>query len=79
MIREIKGYPLLRGYRGKPSVDEDMLAEVILRVSELAMLNDRILEMDINPLILNGPDIKAVDALIVLGEAVKTKDPLKKG
>ena len=79
MIREIKGYPLLRGYRGKPSVDEDMLAEVILRVSELAMLNDRILEMDINPLILNGPDIKAVDALIVLGEAVRTKDPLKKG
>lgn len=79
MIREIKGYPLLRGYRGKPSVDEDRLAEVILRVSELAMLNDRILEMDINPLILNGPDIKAVDALIVSGEAVKTKDPLKKG
>ncbi|MGQ9654227.1 MAG: acetate--CoA ligase family protein [Thermodesulfobacteriota bacterium] len=70
MIREIRGYPILKGYRGSPPADEEALAEVIVRASELAMLNPRILEMDINPLILNGRDIKAVDALIVLDGAV---------
>lgn len=71
MIREIKGYPILKGYRGDPPVEEEALAEVIVRTSELAMLNHRILEMDINPLILNGKEIKAVDALIVLDGAAQ--------
>ncbi len=71
MIREIKGYAILKGYRGGPPVDEEALAEVIVRASELAMLNPRIVEMDINPLILNGKDIKAVDALIVLDGAAQ--------
>jgi len=66
MIREIKGYPILRGYRGGPCVDEEALAEVIVRASELAVLNPRVVEMDINPLILGKGGIKAVDALLVL-------------
>ena len=66
MIQEIKGGALLKGYRGTPPADHDALAEVLLRVSELAVLNDRISEIDINPFILRGPDVKAVDALIAL-------------
>jgi acyl-CoA synthetase (NDP forming) len=68
MILEIKGHALLAGYRGAVPVDQDALAGLISRVSELAMVNDQISEIDINPLIVRGSDIKAVDALILLSE-----------
>jgi len=67
MIREIKGYPLLAGTRGKPMADVESLADVIAGVSQLAFnLGGQIREMDINPLIVfpMGKGVKAADALI---------------
>ncbi len=66
MIHRLKGARLLTGFRGRPAVDLDRLAEIIVAVSELATdLSDGIAEIDVNPIIC-GPDrAMAVDALIV--------------
>lgn len=66
LIKEIKGYRVLQGMRGKPSVDMDALVDVILKVSRLVTDHkDVIKELDINPLMLNARGAKVADALIV--------------
>lgn len=61
MISEIKGYPILKGMRGKPSADLDAIAEVLVSVSEIAQ-KEKIIELDINPLIVSERGAVAVDA-----------------
>jgi len=69
MVDEIKGAALLKGVRGKPSVDIDAIADVILRVSDLVTdYRDRIEELDINPLIVYPKGVKAADAMLVIRE-----------
>jgi len=52
MIDEIKMQKMLNGFRGLPPVDRDALADMIVRVSELAMeLDEYIKEIDLNPVI----------------------------
>jgi acyl-CoA synthetase (NDP forming) len=66
MIRSIKGYPLLAGFRGAPPVDEQSLCRAIVAVSELAAAGkDFIQSIDINPFICLPYGGKAVDAVIV--------------
>ncbi len=66
LIKEIKGYRVLQGMRGKPPVDMDALVDVILRVSRLVTDHkDVIKELDINPLMLNACGAKVADALII--------------
>ncbi|MBN1662551.1 MAG: acetate--CoA ligase family protein [Deltaproteobacteria bacterium] len=66
MVKEIKGYRVLLGMRGKAPVDVDALVDVILRVSQLVTDHgDRIKELDINPLVVFPKGAKVVDALIV--------------
>jgi acyl-CoA synthetase (NDP forming) len=72
MIDEVKGAKLLRGFRGKPAADIDALAEVLVRVSQLAVeLQGELAELDINPLMVlpQGEGVKAVDALALLNES----------
>jgi len=64
MIRQLKGYKLLQGVRGKDGVDEHVLAIVVERVSRLLECSPEIKEMDINPLLGKGKTIVAVDARI---------------
>ena len=66
MIRELKGYKLLQGYRGKPKVDTDILEDWLLKVSELAMNNPRMMELDINPVFAYAKGAIAVDARVLL-------------
>ncbi len=69
MIAEIKGAPLLSGYRGQPALDIDALADALSRVSMLITDHaGRIAEIDINPLFVRpqGQGVLAADALIVL-------------
>ena len=67
MIAEIKGAPLLTGYRGKPALDVAALADVLARVSLLiADHAERIAEIDVNPLFVRERGVVAADALIVL-------------
>lgn len=68
MLRGLKGYRLLDGFRGLPGVDQHALAKIICRVSELAAdQRDLVAEIDVNPLICSADRILAVDALIVRG------------
>lgn len=66
MVREIKGYGVLQGLRGKPPADTEALIDIILKVSRLAVDNKNIIkELDINPLILFEKGAKVADALII--------------
>lgn len=68
MIREVKGSPLLEGYRGAPPADLATLTEVILRVDQLIADFPVIAEMDLNPFIAApaGQGSAAVDARVRL-------------
>ena len=66
MIRQIKGFPLLQGYRGQPPVDIEYLEELLLKLSAFIEENPEIKEMDINPLIAYKRGAVAVDARIIL-------------
>lgn len=61
MISEIKGYPILKGIRGRKPADVDAVADVLVSVSEMAQ-KENIVELDINPLIVSEKGAVAVDA-----------------
>ncbi|MCX6673292.1 MAG: acetate--CoA ligase family protein [Methanothrix sp.] len=67
MIEEIKGYALLRGYRGYSS-DIEALERLLMAISDFVIKNPDISEMDINPLFLYPDGYMVVDARIILGE-----------
>ena len=68
MIEEIKGYPLLQGYRGKESVDIPALTEIILKISRVMEENPEIKELELNPIMAYKKGALAVDARIILEE-----------
>ena len=66
MIRDIKGYPLLEGYRGQEPVDVANLEDMILKVSDFVEKHPEIKELDLNPIFAYKDGAVAVDARIVL-------------
>ena len=67
MIREVQGFPLLTGVRGRPKADRKALVDVIMKVQRLAVdHSDTIAELDINPLVVHPVGATALDALVVL-------------
>ncbi len=66
MVKEIKGYPILAGARGREGADLDALADVIVNLSRLMMAEDRVLELDMNPVMAYGEGAVAVDARALL-------------
>lgn len=67
MIKEIKGYPLLQGYRGGEPANIPALEQLIVDVSAFIERNPQIEELDLNPVIVNMDGAVAVDARIILG------------
>lgn len=68
MIEEIKGYPLLQGYRGKEPASISALVEIILKISKLIEETPEIKELELNPLFAYRNKAVAVDARIILEE-----------
>lgn len=66
MILEIKGFPILDGYRGKPKADLDAIVETLLKISELVTKHEEINEMDLNPVFIYDKGLICVDARIIL-------------
>ncbi len=66
MIHEIKGYPLLEGYRGQEAVDVAKLEDLILKVSDFVEGHEEIKELDLNPVFAYSDGAVAVDARVVL-------------
>lgn len=66
MVREIKGYKILSGFRDAKPVKIPAIKDCLLKTSKLMMHEDNVKELDINPLIVNEREIKAVDARVVI-------------
>jgi acyl-CoA synthetase (NDP forming) len=74
MIRELRAAPLLFGHRGAPPVDASALADVLLRVSQLADDLPEVAELDLNPVIASPAGACAVDARVRVA-ATEHTDP----
>ncbi len=66
MIHEIKGFPILDGYRGKPKADIDAIVNILLKVSDFVIKHEEINEMDLNPVFIYEKGLICVDARIIL-------------
>jgi len=66
MVKEIKAYPLLTGYRGSGIVNLDAISDVIIKIGSIMEELEEIKEMEINPLIAYPDGVIAVDARIML-------------
>ncbi len=65
-IHEIKGFPILDGYRGKPKADIEAIVQTLLKVSDLVIKHEEIYEMDLNPVFIYNKGLICVDARIIL-------------
>ena len=66
MIRDIKGYPVLEGYRGQLPSDVAALENMIMKVSAFVEKTPEIKELDLNPVFAYNKGAVAVDARVVL-------------
>ncbi|HWQ64738.1 MAG TPA: acetate--CoA ligase family protein [Methanospirillum sp.] len=69
MIHEMAGYRLISGYRGHKPLDEQALLDILEKVGRLFLEDERIIEFDINPLVLWEDGSCAVDARIFIKTA----------
>jgi acetyl coenzyme A synthetase (ADP forming)-like protein len=70
MVRSLKTFPLLDGYRGARKADVESLIDVLVRVSALVEAHPQVAEMDLNPLIVHERGCVAVDARIRLESTI---------
>ncbi len=68
MIKSIKGYEMLTGFRGKPVADLEALEKLLVGLSQMVMNHPQIKEMDINPLFVHeaGKGATVADIIITL-------------
>ncbi len=59
----------LKEWRGAPAVNEEAIEHILLRVSEMACELPQLLEMDINPIIVDESGAIAVDARIAISNS----------
>jgi acetyl coenzyme A synthetase (ADP forming)-like protein len=69
MLRELKSYPLLTGYRGRPPCDVEALIDVLLRVAAMADDLPQIAELDCNPIVALPDGAWIVDARVRVAPA----------
>jgi acetyl coenzyme A synthetase (ADP forming)-like protein len=70
MVRSLKTFPQLDGYRGAPRADIAALEDVLMRVSALVEAHPEVAEMDLNPLVVHTAGAVVVDARIRLEPGV---------
>ncbi|MFA5137800.1 MAG: bifunctional acetate--CoA ligase family protein/GNAT family N-acetyltransferase [Elusimicrobiota bacterium] len=73
MLESLKTWPLLTGYRGRPKADTDKLVETLMRLSYLVADHPEIEELDVNPLLVGPHGVTALDARVMVGEALSSK------
>ena len=66
MMENIRGKKILESFRGKPPVDRNALAELLVALGRIGLENNAVGEIDINPIKLIQGRPVAVDALVVL-------------
>ncbi len=68
LIEKTRIFKALTGVRGQPSVNLEKLSDILVKFSRLVLEHPRIREIDINPLLVSGEEMIALDARIVLHE-----------
>lgn len=66
MLNELRGAALLGPFRGRPAIDIDAVAGVIVRVSQLLLELPEVQELDLNPVLAGAKGCVAVDGLAVV-------------
>ncbi len=68
MIREIRSFKILEGYRGLPPRDLEAVKDIIVKTSKLMLELEEVQDMDLNPIMLyeKGRGALVVDARIIL-------------
>jgi acyl-CoA synthetase (NDP forming) len=74
MLDELRMSKLLDGFRGTPPVSRERLTELLVRVAALADDLPEVAELDLNPVICRGVDLRIVDARIRLAPAAPRPD-----
>lgn len=78
MLRSLKGFKLMDGYRGAPKADIAAAAKAIAALGDAVLAGgERLQEVEINPLLVlpEGKGAVAVDALVLLSEASRVEEP----
>lgn len=75
LIARTRLVKLLNNFRNKEKINQDILIEVLLKISEMVCELPHIQEMDINPLIINDREAVVVDARIMINGAKISKIP----
>jgi len=66
MIKEIKGYKILTGVRGEKPKDIDSLKDLLAKLSQMAIDNPEIQEVDLNPVIVHELGASIVDSRVII-------------
>ena len=66
MIKEIKGFEILNGARGKKKVDLTRIAEMIVNLSTLSMREEKIQSIDFNPVMVTDKQAMITDFRIII-------------
>ena len=76
LLRRLRSWPLLEGYRGEPGRDVSALVDIVVAVSRLAADDRELLELDLNPVLVGRTDEGAVvvDARVIHGDAGPTTE-----
>jgi acyl-CoA synthetase (NDP forming) len=75
MVRSLRMFPLLDGYRGRPRLDVRALEEILLRVGIMVDAHPAIAELDLNPVVVTPDAALVVDARMRV-EAPPARPPL---
>ena len=77
MIRELKGFPLLSGYRKQSGINLQMLKDICFRLNDLVKQRPEIEEIDLNPVIFTDENAAICDVRILMGEAQQAAEKLE--
>jgi acetyltransferase len=75
MMEQTRIHKALKGFRGRPPVDQAHLETLLVRFSRLVVEQPRIAEIEINPLLVSAERIVGLDARVVLHPAAVTEPP----
>ena len=72
MLKELKTYPIIKGYRGQVGMNQEIIKDICLGLNKLVEQRPEIEELDLNPVIFSDQDAFICDVRILLGEKQET-------
>ncbi|MEM2025732.1 MAG: acetate--CoA ligase family protein, partial [Desulfurococcaceae archaeon] len=66
MMREVRGYRILEGYRGMDPVNLEAVVDVLVKTSRLIVENEEVEQVDLNPVIASRGQVRVADARVIL-------------